>query len=190
MLNPNEVLILNVLRYEYDYPRPLTKNGMNIKLLKRSLTHKKKCCMSDKTIRNTLNTLVEKDFILENIGSRNTKYYKFNPIKTRIQNTIKISYMATAMCICGNITKSELSLYILMRYLHNQKIKNGEEKGNCFYCSQSDLAKRFYGDSTSENQANISEMIHNLIDSHILDIWDKQASKNNGWEYLRYRLNC
>ena len=34
MLNPNEVLILNVLRYEYGFPRPLTKNGMSIKLLK------------------------------------------------------------------------------------------------------------------------------------------------------------
>ena len=190
MLNPNEVLILNVLRYEYDFPRPLTKNGMSIKLLKQSLTYKKKCCMSDKTIRNTLNTLIEKDFILENTGSRNTKYYKFNPIKTGIQNTIKISYLATAMCICGNISKSELSLYILMRYLHNQKIKLGEVKGNCFYCSQSDLAKRFYGDSTSENQAHISEMIHNLIESHMLDIWEITTSKNNGWEYLRYRLNC
>ena len=146
--------------------------------------------MSDKTIRNTLNTLIEKDFILENIGSRNTKYYKFNPIKTCIQNTIKISYMATTMCICGNISKSELSLYILMRYLHNQKIKLGEVKGNCFYCSQSDLAKRFYGDSTSENQANISAMIHNLVECHMLDIWEITTSKNNGWEYLRYRLNC
>ncbi len=190
MLNPNEVLILNVLRYEYNFPRPLTKNGMSIKLLKQSLTYKKKCCISDKTIRNTLNTLIEKDFILENIGSRNTKYYKFNPIKTCIKNTIKISYMAIAMCICGNITKSELSLYILMRYLHNQKIKNGEQKGNCFCCSQSDLAKRFYGDSTSENRTHISVMIHNLVECHMLDIWKKNISKNNGWEYLYYRLNC
>ena len=98
--------------------------------------------------------------------------------------------MATAMCICGNITKSELSLYILMRYLHNMQLKNNETKGNKFICSQLDLAKKFYGNITTENRNHINIMIHNLIGSHILDIWDKQTSKNNRWEYLRNKLNC
>lgn len=190
MLNPNEVLILNVLRHEVEYPRPLTKNGMDIQLLTKTLTYKKKCCMSDNTIRNTLNDLVEKNFIFENEGKRKKKYYSFNPIKTCIQNTIKISYMATIMCITGNISKSELSLYILMRYIHNQQLKNGETKGNKFICSQIDLAKKFYGNSTTENRVHINTMIHNLIECHILDIWDKQASRNNGWNFNIYRLNA
>ena len=76
-----------------------------------------------------------------------------------------------------------------MRYLHNMQLKNNETKGNKFICSQLDLAKKFYGNTTTENRNHINRMIHNLLDSHILDIWDKQASKNNGWKYNIYRLN-
>ena len=152
MLNPNEVLILNILRHEYDYPRPLTENGMDYKLLTQSLSYKRKCCMSENTIRNTLKTLIEKEFIIENTGNRKRKYYKFNPIKNNIKDEIKISYFATIMCITGNISKSELSLYILMRYIHNIQLKNNETKGNKFICSQLDLAKKFYGYTTTENR--------------------------------------
>ena len=122
-LNPNEILIINVLRYEYEKPRPLTKYGMDFKLLKRTLTCKKKCCMSDNTIRNTLKSLLEKNYILESVGLKNKRYYKFNPIQAKIDNTMKVSFMATAMCICGQISKTELSLYILMRYLHKKQLQ-------------------------------------------------------------------
>ena len=188
MLNPNEVLILNVLRHEHENYRPLTKNGMCIKLLTQSLTYKKKCCMSEKTLRNTLKTLLEKGFIIENEGQRKKKYYAFNPIRANIQNTIKISYFATVMCITGVISKSELSLYILMRYIHNQQLKTGDTRGNRCVCSQTDLAKKYYGSCTDENRTNINKMIHNLIEAHVMDIWDKQNSKNNGWTYNIYRL--
>lgn len=189
MLNGNEVLILNVLRLEFDKPRPLTKNGMDIQLLMKSITHKKKSCLSEKTLRETLNNLVEKKYILEEIGARNKKYYKFNPIRTTLDKTIKISFMATCMCICGNITPNELALYILMRQLHKKQILENKAKGNLFVMTQLDLSKAYYGNNTTENQSNISKMIKNLLDCHIIDIYDIHTSKNNGYDYYRYRLN-
>ena len=55
--------------------------------------------------------------------------------------------------------------------------------------TQSELAKVYYGKDTSENKSNISIMIHNLLECHVLDIWDRSTSKNNGYDYYRYRLN-
>jgi hypothetical protein len=133
MLNGNEILILNVLRLEYDNPRPLTeKYGMDIKLLMRSITHKKKSCLSEKTLRETLNSLVEKKCVLEELGSRNKKYYKFNPIRTTLDKTVKVSFMATCMCICGNITPNELALYLLIRKIHKEQLLENKAKGNLF----------------------------------------------------------
>jgi hypothetical protein len=189
VLNGNEVLILNVLRLEFDNPRPLTSEGMDFKLLLKTITHKKQSCLSEKTLRDTLSNLVEKKYITEEIGSRNKKYYKFNPIQTTMDKTIKVSFMATVLCICKQISTSELSLYILMRYLHKQQLLENKTKGNLFCISQSDLAKQYYGNSTTENQTHISKMIKNLLDCHIIDIYDIETSKNNGYEYYRYRLN-
>lgn len=189
VLNGNEILILNVLRLEYDNPRPLTKMGMDFKLLMKSITHKKKSCLSEKTLRETLSSLVEKKYILEETGIRNKKYYKFNPIQTTMDKTIKVSFMATVLCICKQISTSELSLYILMRYLHKQQLLENKAHGNVFVITQSDLAKAYYNDVTTENKTNISKMIKNLLDCHIIDIYDTQVSKNNNFEYYRYRLN-
>ena len=47
MLNGNEILILNVLKHEIDYPRPLTSRNnyaMDFKLLMKSITCKNKSC--------------------------------------------------------------------------------------------------------------------------------------------------
>lgn len=189
MLNGNEVLILNVLRLEYDNPRPLTKNGTDMKLLMRSLTHKNKSCLSENTVRETLNSLIEKKYILEETGLRNKKYYKFNPIRTTLDKTIKLSYMATVLCICKQISTNELALYILMRYLHKQQLLENKTKGNLFTMTQSDLAKAYYGNNITENQTHISKMIKNLLDCHIIDIYDIEQSRNNGFNYYRYRLN-
>lgn len=192
MLNGNEILILNILRNEYENPRPLCKEfeyGQDIKMLLQSITHKKKRCMSETTLRNTLKSLLEKGFILEGTGKRKSKYYHFNPIRTSIEKTIRVSMMCIAMCVCQNITTDELGLYILMRYLHKKQLQENKTKGNCFTMTQSDLAKAYYGNNATDNQTNISKMIHNLIDCHVLDIWDKNSSRNNGFDYYRYRLN-
>lgn len=189
MLNGNEILIINVLRNEFENPRPLTQNGMDIKLLTSSITYKKKSCLSEKTLRETLQSLVDKKYINEEVGARGKKFYKFNPIKCKVDNTIRISYFATIMCICGNITPSELGLYILMRYIHKEQQLQGIVRGNIFQLNQNELAKKYYGKDTAENQGHISNMISNLIECKILEIYDKQISKNNGFEYNIYRLN-
>lgn len=190
VLSGNEVLILNVLKNEHEHPRPLTKDGMDIKLLTNSITYKKKCRLSDKTLRETLDNLVKNKYVTVDIGARGKKYYKFNHIRSKVDNNIKISYFATIMCICGNITPSELSLYVLLRYIHRQQQLQGIAKGNILQINQDEIAKAYYGDSNKENnQSNISVMINNLIECKILEIYNKEQSKNNGYDYNIYRLN-
>lgn len=193
VLNGNEILILNILINEFKNPRPLCKKfeyGQDIKMLMKSITYKKKSCISERTLRTTLKSLIDKKYIIEGtMKTNNKKYYKFNPIKTTIDKTIKVSMMCVSMCVCQNITPDELGLYILMRNLHKKQLQEGNTKGNCFIMKQIDLAKAYYGNNTTDNQANISKMIHNLIECHILDIWETKISKNNGFEYYKYRLN-
>ena len=77
-----------------------------------------------------------------------------------------------------------------MRYIHQeQKDKPGALKGNLFQINQEELSKIYYGKLTKNGQGHISEMINNLIECHILDIWERQTSKNNGFTYNIYRLN-
>lgn len=190
MLSGNEILILSILRNEFENPRPLTANGMDFKLLMKTLTCKKVSCLSEKTTKDTLNKLIDKNFILENVGSRNKKYYKINPIRATLDKTIKVSFMATCMCIARNITPDELALYILMRQIHKEQLQENKARGNLFVLSQSDIAKRYYGNNATENKTHISKMIKNLIEYHILDIYEIGISKNNNYEYYKYRMNC
>ena len=193
MLNGNEILILNVLKHEIDYPRPLTSRNnyaMDFKLLMKSITCKNKSCLSEKTVRETLKSLINKKFVLEETGLKNKKYYRFNPIKTTIDKTIEVSFVATMMCINRNITPDELALYFVIRRLHNMQLKEHKTNGNIFILSQSEIAKVYYKNESTDNQSNISNMINNLIDCRLMDIYDIKSSKINSFDYYCYRLNA
>ena len=186
VLNGNELLIINVLKNNLD--------GLYKSEIVKKITYKKKCRLSDKTIIETLKSLEDKGIITVTKGNARQgieHFYTINTIRSKEEEKINISYLATSMCICRLITPTELQLYHHMRYLHHQQQKNDSNalKGNLFQFNQRDLAKSFYGNDKAENQGNISVMINNLLECHILDIWDRKISKNNSFEYYIYRLN-
>ena len=186
VMNGNELLLVNVLKNNDD--------GLFTSEIVKKITYKKKCRLSKPTYTKTLNSLVDKGIITVVKGNSRKgeeNFYKINPIKCKEDNKINVSYLATSMCICRLISPTELQLYHLMRYLHHeQQIKQPNAlKGNLFQINQSDLSKRFYGSDKAENQSNISKMINNLLECHILDIWERGQSKNNNFEYYIYRLN-
>lgn len=186
-MNGNELLIVNVLKNNPD--------GLYKSEIVKKITYKKKCRLSDPTLIKTLKSLEDKQIIEVTKANRKLgveSFYKLNTIRCKAENTINVSYLATAMCICRLITTTELQLYHYMRYLHHQQQKNNSNalKGNLFQFTMNELAKGFYGADTKEdNKSNISVMINNLLECHILDIWDRKTSKNNNFEYYIYRLN-
>ena len=185
MLSGNQILLLNVLKNNID--------GLFYSEIERKITFKKKCRLSKPTILKTLHELQNNGYITVTKGYKRGKqqnFYKINKVKYKADNTIEISYFATIMCVCRLITPSELRLYYIMRYLHhNQEQEGGGLKGNLFQVNQYELAKIYYGRITKEGQGHISEMLNNLLECHILDIWERQTSKNNGFTYNIYRLN-
>lgn len=185
-MNGNELLIVNVLKNNED--------GLYKSEIVKKITFKKKCRLSTQTLTDTLKSLEDKGII--SVVKANRKlgiesFYTLNPIRAKEEETINVSYLATAMCICRLITPTELQLYHYMRYLHHKEQKDNIKalKGNLFQINQKELAKAFYGSDKAESQSNISKMINSLLECHILDIWERQPSKNNGFDYYIYRLN-
>lgn len=185
-MNGNELLIVNVLKNNID--------GLYKSEIVRKITYKKKCRLSNKTLIETLTSLEDKGIISVIKANRKLgveSFYTINPIRAKEEEKVMVSYLATSMCICRLITPTELQLYHYMRYLHNKEQQENPKalKGNLFQINQKDLAKAFYGNDKSDSQSNISKMINNLLECHILDIWERNPSKNNGFEYYIYKLN-
>ena len=84
----------------------------------------------------------------------------------------------------------ELALYFVIRRLHNMQLKEHKTNGNIFILSQSEIAKVYYKNESTDNQSNISNMINNLIDCRLMDIYDIKSSKVNSFDYYCYRLNA
>lgn len=179
-MQSNKLLVINVLKNNSD--------GLYKSELIKAMSYKKKCALSEPTLIKVLKALEEEKIITIEKANRTNgveSFYKINDIKSNVDTTLKISYLATSMCIIGAITTNELRLYHIMRRLHNKQLLEGKATGNLFTFKQTDLAKEMDTD-----QKNISVMIDNLLEVHILDIWYRNKSKNNGFDYYTYRLNC
>lgn len=176
-MNGNELLIFNVLKH--------WEKELNIDDIIKYLTYKKRCALSEKTIRTALTELEEKKIIIRTKGIKKQGIkdtFKINTVKCNIENVFSISYFPTLICIYGLITPGELRLYHHMRYKHDLEVKGSNTGGNVFTISQTTLA-----DDLGTDQSNISKMIKNLIETKILEIWE--ISKNEkGLDYYTYRL--
>jgi DNA-binding HxlR family transcriptional regulator len=176
-IDGNQLLLLNVLKH-WDKP-------MNVQEIIKRITYKGKCRLSEKTIRSTLKELEEGEFVTIKNGIKNkgiADSYILNPIKAKINEIFTMSYFPTLICIYGIISPSELRLYTRMRFLHDKNIKINKSKGNVFRINQEELSK-----DLGTDKKNISTMIHNLIESKILEIWEIKQNEC-GYDYYTYRL--
>jgi len=145
-----------------------------------------KVAMTDKTLRNTLKSLLENEYITINKGVKRlgiADKYKVNDVRCNIDKEIKISYFCTLAVIWGKMTIEEYRLYTHMRYKHHLEQLEGKAKGNIYRINQIELAK-----DLELTQQRISDMINGLLKSGILDIWEIKKN-DKGMEYYTYRLN-
>jgi len=181
-MNGNKLLIFNVLKNN--------KEGLYTDEIVKLLTPRKgkgKCTLSKPVLIEALRGLTEDDTITKTKGNKRAgikDFYKVNDIKCDIDNTFDISYLAIVLCINKVISPEELRLYYHMRYKHHLLVKEGNAEGNIFKVNQVELAKEL-----GTTQQRISILINGLIESHLLDIYYRGISKNNGFEYNVYRLN-
>ena len=145
--------------------------------------------MSDRTLKDTLKSLVDNGFVEVIKGNARAKIpniYKLKEDRSKSELKYIISFSATYECIKGNISTEELRLYNYMRYLHHKEQREGTStlKGNLFQVNQVTLAK-----DLGVTQGRISQMIENLLDEKLVSLWYRQQSKNNGFDYNIYRLN-
>lgn len=185
VMKPNDLLVYGVLKNNV--------GGLNIDEILKELTYTKKkkvvnVALSERTLKNTLKSLLENGFIsvekgVKRLGIKDR--YIVNESRSKVELTYNVSYGATYECVKGNISSEELRLYNYIRYLHHKEQRENPEslKGNLFQINQSVLAEHL-----GVTQGRISQMIENLVDEKIMGIWYKQASKNNGFEYNIYRL--
>ena len=179
-MNGNKLLIFNVLKNNIE--------GLYTDEIVKLITPRRgKPALSKPTLIKTLNSLVDDNTIIKKKGNARAgikDFYKINSIKCDIANTFDISYLATVLCINKVISTDELRCYTHMRYKQHLEVKDNKAQGNLFRINQTELAK-----DLGVTQQRISEMIKGLLDSHLIDIYYRGVSKNNGFEYNVYRLN-
>ena len=179
VMSGNELFIYNVLLNNKD-------RKLNIDEIINLITYRKKCAMSLKTLRDTLNSLINSKYISKTVGIKKARIkdtYAINIVKSKVDDEITISYFCTLAVVWGVISCEELRLYTYMRYKHHLLIKEGKEKGNIFRINQSELAN-----DLGITQQRVSVMINNLIESKILDIWENKIN-DKGFVYYTYKLN-
>lgn len=186
VMKPNDLLVYCILKNHND--------GLTREEIQQELTYTKKkkiknVALSERTLKDTLKSLLDNGFITVKKGVRKLgekDQYFLKESRNKVELTYNISFSATYECVKGNISTEELRLYNYMRYLHHkqQREEEGALKGNLFQVNQMELAKHL-----GVTQGRISVMINNLLDEKLLSIWYRQTSKNNGFEYNIYRLN-
>ena len=143
-----------------------------------------KCCMSDKTIRNTLKELEENGFIVVTTIDRK-KFYKAKPNYVKDDMKTEISYLAALQCIKGCISTQELELYCYVKYLNKMAPKKKGQDPYSIYINQEGLANVL-----GIEQSRVSQMIKNLINEKLMSIDYRSKSSNNNFMYNVYLLNC
>ncbi len=176
-MKANDLLIYSILRNN--------EVGLFRNEIIEELTYRQQCRLGKNTITKSLQNLELNGLIkVSKLGRK--KFYKPKYIGNSIDHTYHMSYAAVHECVKNNISTGEFRLYCYMRYLHNKQQYEEPKtlRGNLFYYSQQDLAK-----GLGCTQGRISQMINNLIDKELLTVWDRQPSKNNGYDYYIYKFN-
>ena len=179
-MNGNELLLLNVIKNN--------EEGLYTNEIIKLITPRKgKAIMSRPTLIKSLKTLMENKDITKVKGNTRAgiqDFYKVNKIDCDIEKTFTISYLASVLCINKVISTEELKVYYYMRYKHNTLVNEGKSQGNIYQVNQQELA-----DDLGVDRSYITKLIGGLLESHMLDIYYRGRSKNNGFEYNVYRLN-
>lgn len=177
-MESHDLMIYGVLK--------LHKDGLTVDGLMREITYKGNAALSERTVRKALKNLEENGFIITfEDGSSHKKTYIIEKSETRPELKFYFSYAAVNAAVQKQITPEELRVYTYMRYLHHrqQRFEETQLKGNLFQCNQIKIAE-----DLGITQGRVSQIINKLLEEHIITIWHRQPSKNNGFDFNIYRL--
>lgn len=182
VMKANDLLVYGVLKVNDD---GLYRDEIMEKL---TFTKRKKVinvAMSKNTLTATLKSLEENGFINVETREGRKKFYTLKEGKTKTDLQYVVGFSVVDQCIKGAISTEELRLYNYMRYIqHKEQRENPKAlKGNLLQINQVELAKLL-----GVTQVRVCQMIGNLLDEHLLGIWNRQPSKNNGFDFNIYRL--
>ena len=180
-MKANDLFIYSVLLNNKG--RELTKEDITYLITDKTT---QKVAMSPETLRKTLVSLVDNDYITVIKGIKRlgiADKYRVNEVRCGIDKELRISYFCTLAVIWGKMTIEEYRLYTHMRYKHHLEQLEGKAKGNIYRIDQIDLAK-----DLNLTQQRISDMINGLLKSGVLDIWEIKKNEK-GRDTYTYRLN-
>ena len=148
------------------------------------MTFKKKCRISKPTLQKALKGLTDKDIInCKEVGGNKGNVYSLVPHKIKETELITVSYFATILCLSGGISADELKFYYYLRYLLEKQNVLDSTTGNILKLRMSDIAREY-----GVTKAQVSNLISELIEGKILEIYSVTTSKTNGYDYYTYKL--
>ena len=148
------------------------------------MTFKKKCRISKPTLQKALKGLTDKGIInCKEVGGNKGNVYSLISHKIKETELITVSYFATILCLSGGISADELKFYYYLRYLLEKQNVLNSSTGNILKLRMSDIAREY-----GVTQQQVSNLISELIDGKILEIYSVTTSKTNGYDYYTYKL--
>lgn len=179
-MNGNEIVIYGILKL---FNKPLSKEEFLEEITYRN---KKKevinRAMSDKTLRENLKTMEEKNIIISETVNRK-KYYKLGRERTQEELNLEVRASVVYDVVKGYLTQEELQFYCFLRYLqHEQRRLTPNIGGNKFIMTQEEIAKKY-----GVTRQYVNELIQELDRKKYIRI-EKTNSNNNSYDYNIYYL--
>lgn len=179
-MNGNELVIYGILKL---FNKPLSKDDLLEEITYRN---KKKevinRAMSDKTLRENLKSMEEKNIINSETVNRK-KYYKLGRERTQQELNLEVRASVVYDVVKGYLTQEELQFYCFLRYLqHEQRRLTPQIGGNKFIMTQEEISKKY-----GVTRQYVNELIQELDRKKYLRI-EKTNSNNNSYDYNIYYL--
>ena len=177
-LSGNELFIYNVLLNNMDF-------NCTLDLIMERITDRKtkKAVLNKETVRILLKSLEEMNVVEVIKGNRRlgiSDTYKLKRKNLTDLNSFPVSYFINVLVIKGDISTTDMKVYIAMLYLHHKRGIKGNIVDNLF---QEDLSTL-----TGIDQSDISRHLDILWQNHVLDRVIKLTENRNVFKYT-YKLN-
>ena len=177
-MSGNELFIYNVLLNNKEF-------SCTLDLILERITDRKtkKSVLTEKTVRSILKSLEDMNVVEvikgnSRLGIKDS--YKLKRKNLTDLNSFQVSYFINILVIKGDISPTDMKVYIAMLYLHHKRGIKGNIVDNLF---QEELATL-----TGIDQSDVSRHLETLWQNHVLDRVIKLTENRNVFKYT-YKLN-
>jgi hypothetical protein len=177
-MSPYAMILYSILRHHHD--------GLTFEEVMKEASYKGQAAMGERTAHDNLNDMIGAGIVqVDEIGPTRRRLYSLKEGTSKPELILYISTLAVELAIRKLITPAALRLYVYMRYAHNRNQREDPAalQGNLFQYNQVKMAEEL-----GVTQSWISQMVKNLMDERLLSEWYRGPSRNNGFDYVVYRL--